>query len=387
MKFRAVKWSILMVLVNYIPPVTCQEASDDISKAFLTVVVLCGALIVSLIVAKIVDYCYDHSTLRDDASDISEHTRKIIRARLAVMKFSRKKKQMSDNQKAKHVIRIWSAKSKRRKLQQVKECVINVEEVDHKQDRSSNKVSFLNVSNVLTNTKPINKDFTQLPNKITNLQVSNECKEQKIKCERGENESDVIVIEAKSENAEVTILKQSGSKLGMVSAEEAPQKQSVSAENIKSSDTKNSSTSRPRVLAKSTTLSVIETISEKTEVTVLNKQASTQATPKRPMSAEGSMNSDAKNSRAAAKSTTPSSSVIKTISIKPSSVIETKLEKTEVTVLNKHASKLETTSTEVTQKKSMSAKDSMTSDANKNSSESKPTAPAKSTMPPHSNKN
>lgn len=94
---------------------------DETDKALISLGVLVGAAIISGIIAKIVDICYDRASIRDDASDVSEHTRNLIRARLTVMKFRKKgnndvktpletETEKKDN--AVKVFRIWSAKSR-----------------------------------------------------------------------------------------------------------------------------------------------------------------------------------------------------------------------------------------------------------------------------------
>ena len=66
---------------------------DNSQKALITVGVLGGAIVVAVIVAKIVDYCYDHRiAISDDDSDISESTRDLIRMRLALTAFKKKPK-------------------------------------------------------------------------------------------------------------------------------------------------------------------------------------------------------------------------------------------------------------------------------------------------------
>ena len=66
---------------------------DNSQKALITVGVLGGAIVVAVIVAKIVDYCYDHRiAISDDDSDISESTRDLIRMRLALTAFKKKTK-------------------------------------------------------------------------------------------------------------------------------------------------------------------------------------------------------------------------------------------------------------------------------------------------------
>lgn len=80
------------------------------SKAFLSFAVLIVIFIVAGFIAKMVDHCYDRTTARDDSSDVSEHTRNLIRARLALVKFKLKGKSLqSDEEKKLATLRIWTS--------------------------------------------------------------------------------------------------------------------------------------------------------------------------------------------------------------------------------------------------------------------------------------
>ncbi|XP_046585413.1 uncharacterized protein LOC124292374 [Haliotis rubra] len=115
-------------------------AMDDISKAFVSAAVLVAVGVIAYVVAKLVDYCYDRATLNDDASDISEHTRKLIRARIALSHFKKpkakkkkKKKPMTLKQQKKNTtkfLKLWSTNAKRRGSQRLTDNVINVEEAN-----------------------------------------------------------------------------------------------------------------------------------------------------------------------------------------------------------------------------------------------------------------
>ncbi|KAK7498941.1 hypothetical protein BaRGS_00009750, partial [Batillaria attramentaria] len=98
-----------------------SNSDTEYQKAIITVGVLAGALIIAVIIAKIVDYCYDHHiAINDNASDISEHTRNLIRARLVVSKLGnlRRNKQQTEpktdkpEENSRKIIRIWSARAK-----------------------------------------------------------------------------------------------------------------------------------------------------------------------------------------------------------------------------------------------------------------------------------
>ncbi|XP_033754879.1 uncharacterized protein LOC117337858 [Pecten maximus] len=85
-------------------------ASYDASiKLIATICIVIAAIIISVVVAKIADMCYDRHVLRDDASDISDHTKGLIRARLAIIQMKKKEKPKKGTM---GMLRIWSAKTK-----------------------------------------------------------------------------------------------------------------------------------------------------------------------------------------------------------------------------------------------------------------------------------
>ncbi|XP_069111994.1 uncharacterized protein [Argopecten irradians] len=87
-----------------------SSASYDASiKLIATICIVLAAIIISVVVAKIADMCYDRHVLRDDASDISDHTKGLIRARLAIIQMKKKDKPKKGTM---GMIRIWSAKAK-----------------------------------------------------------------------------------------------------------------------------------------------------------------------------------------------------------------------------------------------------------------------------------
>ncbi|XP_076449277.1 uncharacterized protein LOC143285748 isoform X2 [Babylonia areolata] len=145
---------------------TSSSGPDNTQKALITLAVLGGCILIALVVAKLVDYCYDHHVaINDDASDISEHTRNLIRSRLTVAAFRGKRKAQVDatatnggqeiSAKQRKIIRIWSAKAKesrriaeqRRAQDQAKamaaraELIIRVEEATGPAKQQTSQVS------------------------------------------------------------------------------------------------------------------------------------------------------------------------------------------------------------------------------------------------------
>ncbi|KAL8570485.1 hypothetical protein ACOMHN_034520 [Nucella lapillus] len=97
---------------------TSSNENDATMKALLTVGILVGCVVIALVVSKIVDSCYDHHiAISDNASDVSEDTRKLVRLRLAINAFSRIRKNTNDStvfqgEKQRKIIRMWSARAK-----------------------------------------------------------------------------------------------------------------------------------------------------------------------------------------------------------------------------------------------------------------------------------
>ena len=71
-----------------------SEGNDELrqTKLIVTLGVLIAAFVLSLVIAKLVDICYDKRAIREDASDISDNTRNLIRARLSVIQFKKREK-------------------------------------------------------------------------------------------------------------------------------------------------------------------------------------------------------------------------------------------------------------------------------------------------------
>ena len=64
---------------------------DGIPKAFVAFVILAGAVIIGGILAKIVDVIHDRKSVNDDASDMSDYTRVLLKKRFALLAFKKSK--------------------------------------------------------------------------------------------------------------------------------------------------------------------------------------------------------------------------------------------------------------------------------------------------------
>ena len=78
-----------------------------ITVAGIVVFVLLG-----LSISKLVDYCYDRHAISDDASDISDYTKELLKAQLmlAFTKSSKDKKKLSTEEITSKYVKIWRAK-------------------------------------------------------------------------------------------------------------------------------------------------------------------------------------------------------------------------------------------------------------------------------------
>ena len=78
-------------------------------------------MLIGLGIAKLVDVIHDRQSLRDDASDMSEYTRKLLKARVTVLAFKsaidkeKEDQKRSPEESAKKALRLWSARATRRK--------------------------------------------------------------------------------------------------------------------------------------------------------------------------------------------------------------------------------------------------------------------------------
>ena len=108
---------------------------DVLPKSVITFGGLAAFVLIGLAIAKIADRINDHTELRDDVSDISEHTRDLLKARLALFAFSPAKLQgeadrkIKDMHRARKFGRLWMAKaaiSARKKREDAKNAILKV---------------------------------------------------------------------------------------------------------------------------------------------------------------------------------------------------------------------------------------------------------------------
>ena len=86
-------------------------------QSLIAVGVLAGAILIGMGVAKLVDVIHDRQSLRDDASDMSEYTRKLLRARVTISAFKsavekdKEKQPINPEESARKLLRVWSART------------------------------------------------------------------------------------------------------------------------------------------------------------------------------------------------------------------------------------------------------------------------------------
>jgi uncharacterized membrane protein len=80
-------------LTSTFPATTAPTATttawidQEYPKAVISLSVLALAILLGFGIAKLADWCYEREAIRDDASDISENTKELLKAQLALMGF------------------------------------------------------------------------------------------------------------------------------------------------------------------------------------------------------------------------------------------------------------------------------------------------------------
>ncbi len=156
-------------------------------KSVIALVGLGLCLIIGILVAKAVDKIHDQLSLRDDASDMSDHTRDLLKARFAIFAFTDGKgvddvrdARLRDLDRARKFGRIWMARaaiSRRKKKDKSKLAV----PVTNKDTNSSNKVQEPGAPNKVTlvSFKPKEEAISETGEEYENeknLQINNKIK-------------------------------------------------------------------------------------------------------------------------------------------------------------------------------------------------------------------
>lgn len=103
-------------------------------KVGISFAVVVGAFIIAVVTAKLVNMCLTRRTIADDASDVSENTRNLIRTRLALIQLRKKDLEKSQIANIGVFFRRWSEKvknrkKKRQKLPKTAKLVLTVENI------------------------------------------------------------------------------------------------------------------------------------------------------------------------------------------------------------------------------------------------------------------
>ncbi|KAK3085946.1 hypothetical protein FSP39_011158 [Pinctada imbricata] len=78
-------------------------------KVAVTVLFIVGCAITAVVVAALANCCCEKKEIKDDISDISDNTKKLIKARLAIIQMQRRRELQKSTLK---IFRLWSKKSK-----------------------------------------------------------------------------------------------------------------------------------------------------------------------------------------------------------------------------------------------------------------------------------
>ena len=109
-----------------------KDEPPTIPKAVITVAGMIVFVLLALSIAKLVDYCYDRHAISDDASDISDYTREILKGQLmlAFSKTSNKDKntKLTTEEVTRKFVKVWRAKVARNKVRRLKKEISMAEE-------------------------------------------------------------------------------------------------------------------------------------------------------------------------------------------------------------------------------------------------------------------
>ena len=95
---------------------TDRNQSDNVGlKVLITFLALAAALISAAIIAKLVNMFFDKRATSDDASDISDNTRDLIRARLALIQIQKRRMSKPKGPNIRGILRRWYENVKIRK--------------------------------------------------------------------------------------------------------------------------------------------------------------------------------------------------------------------------------------------------------------------------------
>jgi hypothetical protein len=124
-------------------PVMNDYTEQIIPITTATIALLIVALLIGAIVAKLTEYCLERAIISDNASDMSDYTRELLKAQL-VLAFNKGKKGKKDKPEdiARKYGKLWYGKMKRNKARRIKANKANKElEKDKTSNANSNSKS------------------------------------------------------------------------------------------------------------------------------------------------------------------------------------------------------------------------------------------------------
>ncbi|CAC5403977.1 unnamed protein product [Mytilus coruscus] len=151
--------------------------TETYPKIVITICIALFGVILAVIIAKVANVCHDRAVIEDDASDISDNTRNIIRARLSLIALQRKARSVGVGQR---FFRLWSRKANDtltgNESDKTSSTVITVEEAKSKiKEKDKNALS--NKLTVLLSNKIKQGPEDELKTKNGNIQSSENGKE------------------------------------------------------------------------------------------------------------------------------------------------------------------------------------------------------------------
>ena len=96
-----------------------EEDTSEVPKAVVTVAGLLIFFTAAFALAKLIDYWHDRRAIRDDASDISDYTKQLLKSQMMMMAFRRgqsKGKKLTPKEAALKFGKMWRAKVARNKV-------------------------------------------------------------------------------------------------------------------------------------------------------------------------------------------------------------------------------------------------------------------------------
>ena len=111
-------------LYSLCPDSTSNGGNDDadvvVPLAVTTIALLVVAGVIGVVVAYLTEHVHNRKTIQDDASDISDYTRQLLKAQMLLFSKSKQKKKLNARELAQKYAKVWRAKTARNKARRLK---------------------------------------------------------------------------------------------------------------------------------------------------------------------------------------------------------------------------------------------------------------------------